>query len=72
MTRTGVLHIELGESRVGTRLLARCDAQNPLKAATTFVKARGLKDGQRIRVTGDEGTIGSVTVICITAAEAAE
>jgi hypothetical protein len=72
MTRTGILHIELGESRVGTRLLARCDAQNPLKAATTFVKARGLKRNQRIKVTGEEGRIGSVTVLCMTAAEPAK
>ena len=71
MTRTGVLHISSGDSRVGNTLLARCGAQHPLDAATTFVRRRGLRDGDRIRVTGDAGSLNGVAVLCMTTAEAA-
>jgi hypothetical protein len=35
------------------------------------VKARGLSDGGRVKVTGEKGKKGSVNVLCITKAEAA-
>lgn len=71
MTRTGVLHISSGESRVGNTLLARCSAQHPLDAATQFVRRRGFRDGDRITATGDAGSLGGATVLCMTAAEPA-
>jgi hypothetical protein len=70
-TRTGILHIISGESRVGTLLLARCNAENPLPAATTFLRNRDLRDGDKITVTGEMGQFGEMSVLCMTAASAA-
>jgi hypothetical protein len=71
-TRTGVLRIRGNESRLddGT-LLARCGEPNPLAAATAYLTARGFQSGDRIRVTGDPGTVGSVVVFCLITVEGA-
>jgi hypothetical protein len=71
-TRTGVLTITGNNSRLddGT-LLARCDATDPLSAATGFLRNQGFQSGDRIQVTGDDGSIGGVAVFCMTAAQMA-
>jgi hypothetical protein len=71
-TKTGTLSIVNNDSRLddGT-LLARCSEASPLSAATAFLRGLGFQSGDRIRVTGDDGTIGNVAVFCMTAAEPA-
>ena len=74
MTRTGILRITGSESRVAGTLLARCGTENPRSNATKFVKARGFADGDKVRATGEAGTIGEppgVAVLCITDIESA-
>jgi hypothetical protein len=72
MTHTGTLTVSSGESRLddGT-ILARCDETSPLGAATSFLLNRGFKTGDRIQVTGTDGTIGGVAVFCMGSAEPA-
>ena len=69
-TKSGILSIVGNESRLddGT-LLARCSESSPLSAATAFLTGLGLQSGDRIRVTGSDGTIGNVVVFCMTAAQ---
>lgn len=71
-TRTGVLTITGNDSRLddGT-LLALCDATDPLSAATGFLRNQGFQSGDRIQVTGDNGSIGGVAVFCMTGAQMA-
>jgi hypothetical protein len=71
-TKTGILSIVGTNSTLddGT-LLARCSDSSPLSAATAFLTGLGLQSGDRIRVTGTDGTIGTVSVFCMTAAERA-
>jgi hypothetical protein len=69
-TKSGILSIVGNESRLddGT-LLARCSESSPLSAATAFLTGLGLQSGDRIRVTGSDGTIGNVVVFCMRAAQ---
>jgi len=71
-TKTGILSIVGTNSTLddGT-LLARCSDPSPLSAATAFLTGLGFQSGDRISVTGTDGTIGSVPVFCMTAAQRA-
>lgn len=74
MTRTGILRIIGKESRVAGTLLARCGTENPSSNATKFVKKRGFVDGDKVKATGESGTIGEppgVPVLCVTSVESA-
>src|SRR5215469_16276226 len=66
MKRTGKLQITGTESRLddGT-LLARCNETNPIGAGTAFLKNKGLKDGDNIWVSGNDGKVGDVDVFCM-------
>jgi hypothetical protein len=65
-----MLTIVNGESLLDDALLARAGASDPLGAATTFIQARGFQGGETIQVTGQNGAIGGVAVIFITAVQA--
>lgn len=69
-TKTGVLSIVGDQSSLddGT-VLARCSDTSPLRAGTAFLTGLGLQSGDRIQVTGTDGTIGGVAVFCMTAAQ---
>jgi hypothetical protein len=72
MNRTGILSMASGNSTLDDgSLLARCDESDPLGAATNFLQNRGFQDGDRIQVTGTDGTIGSTAVFCMTGVQAA-
>lgn len=76
MANPGILTISGGNSRLDGTLLAKSsDPRDPLAEATRFLKfERGLKDGERIKVTGSEGRLdpnSDVTVIFISDAERA-
>lgn len=67
MIRTGVFTIVNGESRLGDgTLLAVCSDPSPLVAARPFLLGRQCQPNHWIEVTGTDGTIGSVTVFCMT------
>ena len=68
MVRTGTLTIVAGESRLDGILLAICGDSNPFGAATGFLLANGMGNNDRITVTGNDGVIGNVPVICMTGA----
>lgn len=72
MTKTGRLTITSEESRLDGTLLARKGATDPLGAATSFLRNLGLRDGDCITVSGESGTIGSVSVIFIDSASKAD
>jgi len=72
MTKTGRLTITNEESRLDGTLLARKSAPDPLGAATSFLRNLGLRDGDCITVSGESGTIGSVSVIFIDSASKAD
>ena len=70
MTHTGILIIDMGESRLDETLLGIQGENNPLDAATLFLENRGFKTTNRIRVTGgDIEPLGNRGVIYITGAE---
>jgi hypothetical protein len=69
MRRTGTLRIESEESRLDGTLLARRGENDPLGAATSFLRTRGLNDNDTINVTGDDGKLGTRDVIYMTDAE---
>jgi hypothetical protein len=64
--RTGKLQINGNESRLddGT-LLASCDDADPIGAGTAFLKNKGLRDGDDIWATGDDGKVGNVDAFCM-------
>jgi hypothetical protein len=72
MAQTGRLTISNGESRLDGTLLARKGAPDPLGAATNFLGNLGLNDGDRITVTGGNGSIGGASVIFIESAAKAD
>ena len=72
MTKTGRLTIVNEESRLDGTLLARKGAPDPLGAATSFLRSLGLRDGDCITVSGENGAIGSVSVIFIDSASKAD
>jgi hypothetical protein len=66
MTRTGLLGIELGESRLeGTLLAVLGGTPTPLGAATTLIRNNGLDSGDRVTVTGEPGSLGGLQVLFI-------
>jgi len=67
MDLTGKLIVINGESTVKGKLLARCSESSPFAAATSFLQNAGFEDGDRVKVTGESGKLGSVEVLCITA-----
>lgn len=76
MANPGILTISGANSRLDGTLLAKSsDPEDPLAEATRFLKSeRGLKNGERIKVTGSDGTLdpnSDVPVIFITDAERA-
>jgi|SRR5579884_132794 len=72
MTKTGRLAISNEESRLDGTLLARKGATDPFGAATSFLRNLGLRDGDCITVSGENGTIGSVSVIFMDSASKAD
>jgi hypothetical protein len=72
MTKTGRLTITNEDSRLDGTLLARKGAPDPFGSATSFLRNLGLRDGDCITVSGENGTIGSVSVIFITSASKAD
>ena len=72
MTRTGLLGIELGESRLeGTLLAVLGGTPTPLGAATTLIRNNGLGSGDRVTVTGEPGSLGGLQVLFISEITAA-
>ncbi len=71
MERTGTVIIVNGESRLDGTLLARCDENDPIGAATAFLLGRGFQSGDVIRVAGTDGAIGGVAVFCMDDAQPA-
>jgi len=69
MQKTGTLTIDLGESKLDGEALARNGFPDPLGEATNFLQNRGFRTNERVRVTGDEGTIGTLQVFFITSAD---
>jgi hypothetical protein len=72
MTKTGRLTIENEESRLDGTLLARKGTSDWFGAATTFLRGKDLRDGDRITVSGENGEIGSTPVIFIDDASKAD
>jgi len=72
MTKTGRLTISNEDSRLDGTLLARKGAPDPFGAATSFLRNLGLRDSDCITVSGENGTIGSVSVIFIDSASKAD
>jgi hypothetical protein len=70
MQKTGKVNFSNGEASLddGTRL-AICDDPSPFVAAGTFLRNKGIKEGNKITVTGDDGTVGGVAAFCMTDAE---
>lgn len=67
MIRTGIFTIVNGECRLGDgTLLAVCTDPSPLVAARPFLLGRQCQPNHWIEVTGTDGTIGGVTVFCMT------
>jgi hypothetical protein len=65
--KTGKVTFSNGEPSLDDRtILAICGDPNPFVAAGTFLKDRGIRDGDTIQVNGDSGTIGGVAVFCMT------
>jgi hypothetical protein len=72
MKKTGIIAIELGESRLdGELLLVKDGRPTEAGAATDLLSARNIHDGQRAMVSGTEGSSGSETVIFVEDAEPA-
>jgi len=67
MQKTGTVTFSNGEPSLDGTRLAICDDPSPFVAAGTFLRNLGITGG-RIQVTGDTGTIGGVSVFCMTAA----
>ena len=67
MQKTGKVTFSNGEPSLGdgTRL-AICDDPSPFVAAGTFLRNRGIRSGQTITVTGDDGEIDGESVFCMT------
>jgi len=72
MIKTGRLRIDNGESRLDGTLLARKGAPDPLGAATSFLANLGLRDGDCITVSGENGTIDSTSVVFMDSASKAQ
>ncbi len=72
MTKTGRLTIANEDSRLDGTLLARKGAPDPFGAATSLLRNLGLRDGDCISVSGENGTIGSVSAIFIDSASKAD
>lgn len=68
MTTSGKLRVANGESRLNGQLLAREGENEPFGKATSFLANRGLEDGDKITVEGENGEIGAVSVFFITGA----
>ncbi|MBZ5725642.1 MAG: hypothetical protein LAP87_11670 [Acidobacteriia bacterium] len=65
--RTGIVRITPPESRLDGTLLAICNDPNPFGAATVLLEIKGIGDGDRITVTGNDSTdIKGIPVICMT------
>jgi hypothetical protein len=73
MTKAGILRVNDGISQLeGWRVLARDGEEDPRGAATDFLAEMGFDDGDRIKVTGDLGSLPDGTPVCfITNAEPA-
>jgi hypothetical protein len=71
MHKIGTLEVELGESKLDGTPLARQGAGDPLAAATNFLAGRGFGDDDRVKVTGNDGMVGTLSVFFITDVEAA-
>jgi hypothetical protein len=56
----------MGDSRLGGTLLAINGAADPPAAATNFLVNNGFSDGDFVRVTGNDGFLGTVPVIFMT------
>jgi hypothetical protein len=69
--KTGIVRITPPESRLDGILLAVCEDPNPFGAATVRLQMKGIGNGDRISVTGEEDAIGNVPVICMTDAQPA-
>lgn len=66
MEMTGRLTVSNGVSRLNGTRLASAGSNSPFGAATNFLAAQGLSNGDLISITGTSGLIGSVPVIFIT------
>lgn len=70
MVRTGILTVGPSTSRLdGVLLAVKGGTPNPLAAATNFLQGSGFVTGNRARVTGTPGTIGTQAVIFMTRVE---
>jgi hypothetical protein len=67
MDVTGIVSMQNGESRIRGTLLAR-RTSNPLGDATNFLISRNVRSGNCAEVSGDPGTIGSTSVLFLSAA----
>jgi hypothetical protein len=68
MGNTGRLKLGNGDARLNGSLLARKGAPDPFGAASDFLTNLGLTDGQCIKATGENGTVGDKAVFFIDSA----
>ncbi len=67
MEKCGILDVAGAACSIDDTKLARCGESDPFGAAVRFVQNAGFRDGDRVCVNGTSGTIGGVSVLCITA-----
>jgi len=71
MQKSGRVSISNGVPSLNGERLAICDDPSPFTAAARFLGDRGIRDNDQITVTGEEGSIGNVSVFCMTDAQSA-
>jgi hypothetical protein len=73
VTKTGIISVIEGESRLDGELLARKGYADEVGEGTNFLARQKpkVRNGDRATVTGDEEPMGNVTVIYMTSAQRA-
>ena len=68
---TGTLRRINDEFTLNGTLLARCNSSDPVSAGASFIINNGFDDGDFVDVEGSSGTVGDLSVFCMTSISAA-
>ncbi len=68
---TGTLRRINDEFTLNGTLLARCNSGDPVSAGASFIINNGFDDGDFVDVEGSSGTVGDLSVFCMTSISSA-